>query len=228
MGRGRGAPLRSLLLLGWTVRGPSGGLPWALRIPASCTTGPSPGLPLPRAQNGRFLQVVPQQTGGPSLSSARCVSPGAQVGLCGALCSPQEHPRGQGPKHLPLQSAPGPGHACGHNCNFPPQEAGKLHPRGRGWWVRGRRRLPLQGQGATGGWMASAFQAPGEDGGSSGTPAPRHLPGLPESGRPAWQERRPGRGRWQPQLDLFSAVPPQSTYATHVMPLIRSGVSYTQ
>ena len=186
------------------MRGPSGGLPWALRIPASCTTGPSPGRPLPRAQNGHPQQVVPQQVGGPSLSLARCVSAGTQAGLCGALCSLWEHPQGQGPKRLPLQSAPAPSHACGHNCNFPPQEAGRLHPGGRGWWVRGEG-FPSRAKGLQGAGRHLLFRHPGR---MVVAPGPL-LCGTSQAcqSRDA-QLGRTGRGRWQPQLDLFSAVPP--------------------
>lgn len=134
---------------------------------------------------------------------------GRRRGSVGPSAACRSIHEGRDPNTSALQGAPAPGHTCGHNCNFPPHEAGKLHPRERGWWLSRKRRLPLQGQGATGGWTASAFQAPGEDGGGSGSLLPGTSQACQRRDTQLGRTGGLGRGRWQPQLNLFSAAPPR-------------------
>ena len=116
---------------------------------------------------------------------------------------------GRDPNASALQGAPAPGHTCGHNRNFPPRKAGKLHPRERGWWVSRNRRLPLQGQGATGGWTASAFQAPGEDGGGSGPLLPDTSQACQRRDTQLGRTRGLGRGQMAATVEpLLCSTPP--------------------
>ena len=89
------------------MRGPSGGLPGLSGSRRPARPGP---LLAPPPQGTEWAPPAgrPSAGGRPQPVLARCVSAGTQAGLCGALCSLREHPRGQGPKRLPLQSAPAP------------------------------------------------------------------------------------------------------------------------
>lgn len=109
----------------------------------------------------------------------------------GALRGPVQPvgaPTRAGPQTPPSAKCPSPQPRLWPQLQLSSSGSRQAPPRGTRMVGQGRR-LPLQGQGATRGWTASAFQAPRKDGGGSGTPALRHLPGLPESGRPAWQDR---------------------------------------